>query len=133
METLTNQTLTEIFGEPIHVYTRAQAIADGVLVDLNAAAPDVCRQHYKYPMACTPAVWAMIERAVENGADIPGTVHDLLWMSRVYISRRFDDSAILFECALMNEGDAKVHTFKMICGPGDEGEPVITLMLPDED
>jgi len=22
---------------------------------------------------------------------------------------------------------------KAVCGPGDEGEPVITVMLPDED
>lgn len=126
-------TLTEIFGEPIHVYTRAQAIADGVLVDLNLAAPDVCRQHYKYPIACTAAVWNMIERAVENGADIPGTVHDLLWMSRVCVSRRFSDCTSLFECALVTGEGTEFYTFKMMCGPGDEAEPVITLMLPEED
>ncbi len=24
-------------------------------------------------------------------------------------------------------------TLKAVCGPGDQGEPVITIMLPDED
>lgn len=125
--------LSEFFGEPIAVYTRAQAIADGVLVDLSQVAPDVCRQHYKYPVACTSEVWALIEEATEHGADVNGTVHDLLWMSRVYIVRRLSESIVLFECALAAEGDSQIHTFKMQCGPGDTPEPVMTLMLPHED
>ena len=28
---------SDLRGEPIHVYTRAQAIADGILVDLSTA------------------------------------------------------------------------------------------------
>lgn len=43
----------------IYSYTRAQAIEDGVLVDLTAIALDVCREHYKYPIACTSAVWRL--------------------------------------------------------------------------
>ena len=31
---------SDFWGEPIHVYTRAQAIADGLLVDLTAATDD---------------------------------------------------------------------------------------------
>ena len=29
---------TDLFGEPISVYTRAQAVADGVLIDVTAWA-----------------------------------------------------------------------------------------------
>lgn len=125
--------IIEFFGEPIHIYTRAQAIEDGTLIDLNAAAPDVCAQHYKYPIACTAAVWAMIEAALEHGADVSGTVHDLLFMSRFYIVQRIGDGIVFFECALADEDEATVHTFKLVCGPGDKAEPVITLMLPSED
>lgn len=31
---------SDFWGEPMHVYTRAQAIADGLLVDLTAATDD---------------------------------------------------------------------------------------------
>ena len=31
---------SDLWGEPIHVYTRAQAIADGILVDLTTATDD---------------------------------------------------------------------------------------------
>lgn len=33
-----DKTITEVFGEVIHSYTRAQAIADGVLVDISETA-----------------------------------------------------------------------------------------------
>lgn len=31
--------------------------------------------------------------------------------------------------------DSRQHTarLKSVCGPGDQGEPVLTVMLPDED
>ena len=29
--------------------------------------------------------------------------------------------------------DAVLTTLKLIVGPGDEGEPVLTILLPDED
>jgi len=28
---------------------------------------------------------------------------------------------------------ARLVTLKALCGPGDDGEPVITIMLPEED
>ena len=47
--------LTEIFGEPIHVYTRAQALADGELVDVTTTAAEA---GFRIPVALTRAVWA---------------------------------------------------------------------------
>ncbi len=53
----------------ISTYTRAQAIEDGVLVDLmQDEMTSVCRQNYKFPIACTSAVFAIMQRAVENPA-----------------------------------------------------------------
>ncbi|CAJ6925858.1 ISBma1, transposase [Burkholderia pseudomallei] len=43
------------FGRVIFSYTRAQAIADGVLIDVSSAALDV---GFRHPVALTSAVWA---------------------------------------------------------------------------
>ena len=67
--------------EVISRYTRKQAIADGVLVDLTARFPEDTRI-YKYPVACTDTVWSRIERACEEtGEDLGAYVWDLCWMS----------------------------------------------------
>jgi hypothetical protein len=31
------------------------------------------------------------------------------------------------------EGTPPLVRLKALCGPGDEGEPVVTIMMPDED
>lgn len=123
-------------GEIISRYTRAQAIEDGVLVDLMQDRPaEVARQHYRYPVACTAAVFAIMQRAVENeqhANDYAGVLHDMLWMSRVY-KRALSESAVLFRVKITGAGRRSLYDFKLVVGPGDEGEPVITIMLPEED
>jgi hypothetical protein len=121
--------------EVISSYSRAQAIEDGVLVDLSTIAPEVCRQHYKHPVACTTGVWAIIERAIANEKwmnDLNGVVHDILWMSRA-CARAIDASSRLFTVIITGAGRQRTYTFKIVCGPGDNAEPVITVMLPNED
>lgn len=138
MQTQTPDTLAAIFGEPIHTYTRRQAIEDGALVDFSDPESDtaeVCRQHYKYPIACTAAVFGIMQKAVENPRhcnDYKGVLHDMLWMSRTY-KRQLSPSAVLFRVIITGAGRSKYHDFKLIVGPGDQGEPVITIMMPDED
>ena len=122
-------------AEVISSYSRAQAIDDGVLVDLSAAAPDVCRQHYKFAIACTAAAWAIIDHAVKNKRhcnDINGVVHDLLFMSR-HCFCELDQHSREFSVIIKGAGRKSRFTFKLVCGPGDDAEPVLTLMLPDED
>lgn len=59
--------LEELFGDVIHTYTRAQAIDDGVLVDLmQNELGDVSRQHYKFPIACTHAVFEIMQKAAQD-------------------------------------------------------------------
>ena len=52
-------TMTEIFGEPISIYTRQQAIKDGVLVDLmQPETVSLVREAgIKFPIAMTNAAW----------------------------------------------------------------------------
>ena len=48
------QNMTEYFGEPISIYTRAQAIEDGVLVDVSVTAREA---GFKFSVAITRTVW----------------------------------------------------------------------------
>jgi len=134
METKTS-TITEFYGEPISTYPRQQAIEDGVLVDMmQNGMDDVCKQYYKYPVACTSAVFAIMQRAVENQRhcnDYKGVLHDMLWMSRKY-SRTIDTSTRIFRVIIKGAGRRSVYDFKMTCGPDDAGHPCMTIMLPTE-
>lgn len=74
--------VTEFFGEPISVYTRAQAIADGVLVDVTewASAEKGFHGGFRCPVAFTANLWAAIDRKTAH-QDTRGRAHDVLWMS----------------------------------------------------
>ena len=118
-------------AEVIYSYTRAQAIEDGVLVDLTGLYPGDTRL-YKYPVACTSAVWGLIERACQKTGENPGVyVWDLCFMSINCKVREIDHSTVLFKVGIPIGG--KEHTLKIACGPGDDGKPVMTVMLPHED
>lgn len=119
------------FGETIYSYSRAQAIEDGVLVDLSQA--DSIRQHWKHPFACTSTVWAIIEEALETpGQDVSGICHDISTMGKLAIRNAQDArdaELVLFEVIITG----KKHTLKLHIGPGDTVAPVLTLMLSYED
>jgi hypothetical protein len=116
----------------IFSYTRAQAIEDGVLVDLSEM--DGAKGAFKYPLACTAAVWAIIDKAVNNPKhcnDLAGVLHDISWMAR--FGRSLDQSTTLFQVIIKGAGRKSKFTFKIVCGPGDNAEPTLTIMLPEED
>lgn len=126
--------MQDLFGEVIHSYSRAQAIEDGVLVDLSELAPDVCAQHFKHPVACTSTVWAIVDKAVKNKKgmnDLNGVIHDMLGMS--LFGRVVDQGTRLFRVIIKGAGRRSDFVFKIVCGPGDNAEPVMTIMMPEED
>ncbi len=126
----------EFFGEVISRYSRAQALEDGVLVDLNKAGNiPISESGYKYPIACTASVWEIIEVAVSNpkfSNYLSGVIWDIIFMSRAYPVKRWETGQ-LFKVNIKVFHPKDVFTFKIECGPGDEGEPVLTIMLEDED
>ena len=132
----TQNSLIEFYGAPIHIYSRADAIEDGALWDMSASDfADVCRQHYKYPIACTSAVFEIMRKAVENKRhcnDFAGIIHDILHMSRVY-KRTISDTTVMFRVIIKGAGRKSIYDFKMVCGPDDIGVPCLTIMLPSED
>jgi hypothetical protein len=118
----------------ISSYTRAQAIEDGVLIDLTEWAKET---GFRYPVACTNAVWNDYVAPNEDlrllGQSERGRAHDLLWMLLCAI-RRGSGDRIDFETLFLQSQHRRITArFKAVCGPGDDGEPVITIMLPNED
>lgn len=49
--------MLELFGEPIYIYTRKQAIEDGVLIDVTETAKEA---GFKVPVAVTCALHEII-------------------------------------------------------------------------
>ena len=119
----------------IFSYTRARAIEDGVLVDLTEWAAET---GFTIPVACTAAVWhgciAPPEGTRELGQSERGRAHDVLWMLYNAIRTSPAGDQLHFDVIfLQRPGRHETVRFKAVCGPGDTAEPVLTVMLPNED
>lgn len=116
-------------------YTRAQAVADGVLVDVTADAKEA---GFVIPVALTAAVWAECVRVPDGviGQDERGRLWDVLSLLRFAIRRQADgEPELLYQLHVRNdnaEGDPPLVTLKAVCGPADDGSPCISVMRPDE-
>jgi hypothetical protein len=120
----------------IHRYTRADAIRDGVLIDVSAVAREV---GFRCPVALTAAVWTKCV-AVPPGVlcqDEAGRLWDVLTMLRFAVRGRSGGaSGVRFGVRVRNDnrdGTPPLVRLKALCGPGDDGAPVVTVMLPEED
>ncbi len=116
----------------ISSYTRAQAIADGFLIDVSETAKEC---GFKYPVAVTAALWDNIESIPKSQRhqDVSGRLWDVLFMLFVAIKRKTDDGPLIKYRIIMHVGRKTYFDLKAVIGPGDAGEPVITIMLPNED
>lgn len=117
----------------IYRYSRADAIRDGVLIDVTEAAKEA---GLRYPTAITRAVWEHYVRVPEGvtAQDERGRLWDVVFMLRFAITRAPEGDVLLYTVFVRNDDTApKAVKLKAICHPGDEGEPVVTVMLPDED
>jgi hypothetical protein len=138
-----HQDLDAIFGEALNFisgYSRAQALADGVLVDVSEVAKEA---GFRVPVALTTGVW---ERAVAWSAadtarqtpqDESGRLWDVLWMAYVAARRASGGCQVPYQLHVVPRGGratrARLLTLHMQIGPGDDGEAVITITLPGED
>lgn len=124
--------------------TRADLIADGDLIDVSETAREA---GFKLPVAITSAAWESSiawtdedNRRKRTCNDEAGRLWDVLWMAGRAALRTgtgTDQSTRLFSFyRVPREGTGhkpRLHTLKMICGPGDTREPVITILETDED
>lgn len=139
----------------IHSYTRAQAIEDGVLVDVSDVAKEA---GFKLPVAITRAVWA---RYVEvpaglqmRGQSVVGRLWDVLFLLHAAIQRESGNTSEIHYQLLVAMPDVgdwqpnealpekgtgltrsthRLVTLKALCGPGDNLEPVVTILLPNKE
>jgi hypothetical protein len=143
----------ELFGEPISVYTRAQAIADGtlVLVDQGLAAD----AGFRVPVALTRAVFEdcvgwTAEDTHRTGVlqDEVGRLWDVLAMAARAAMKVRGNDRVRFQLYRVPRDRGRIPiddldddqqealclvSLVLHCGPGDAGEPVLTILQPGED
>lgn len=120
----------------VYTYTRKQAIEDGVLIDITDTTNEM---GFSFPIAITRAVW--------NGYIVPdkklkqqsskSRLYDVI--SSLYFSIYHSPATrdLLFKTVFMMADKQlnyiyKTIRLKAISSAGDKGEPVITIMLPEE-
>ena len=111
--------MQNIFGEVIYSYTRKQAIEDGVLVDVTKQASEA---GFKYHTVVTSSVFEVL-----NKGDLEGRLWDVLncamFAVRSSIGMAKTDTRIEFGVKIGRKNERLL----IDCGPGDQGEPVLTI------
>jgi hypothetical protein len=88
-------------------------------------------------VALTRAVWEQCV-AVPPGVecqDEAGRLWDVLWLVRWAIGRSDGGPEVRFGVHVRNDNRERTPPLvrlKTLCGPGDQGEPVITVLMPKE-
>lgn len=143
------QSAESVFGDVIDVYTRTQAIEDGVLVDVTQTAKEA---GIVYPTAVTRALWdgyIVPPESLKGIQDVQGRLWDVLTMfsfsakamkkanTDVAESQKDIAQTLYFKTIFQKPSKTispKMETedLKAVCGPGDNAEPVLTIMMPDE-
>ena len=128
-----SDSMREIFGEAIYVYTRAMAIADGVLVDISTMAKEA---GFKVPVAVTEALYKgwiePDEYSKRQGQSSSGRLWDVL-MHLHFASKGATSDTIFVNVVFAGKEGSKTVKIKAVIGPGDTPDPVLTIMLPYED
>ena len=130
-----------VFGELIFSYSRAQAIADGVLIDVGPMAREA---GFRFPVALTQSVWADCvawetkDSERQTYQDPVGRLWDVLFSAYLSLrGRQCVASADTFELHRIPRDGRSVKPvsvwLKIVIGPGDDGKPVMTIMTPFED
>ena len=130
-----------LFGNVIYRYTREQAIADGMLIDVSEVAREA---GFKCPVAVTDGVWNQCvawsdeDTQRQYHQDESGRLWDVVWMAFMAIRQhRGPEQQLMYQLlCLPRDGEsmeAVETSLKLMTGPGDHGEQVITILLPDED
>jgi hypothetical protein len=124
------------FGPVIYSYTRAQAVADGMQVDVSKVAAEA---GIRFPVFITRTVFDAYIAVPEGvtGQDEAGRLWDIVWMTRFGIIRSrpgCDRIPVAFYVRNDNRA-ARLVKLIAICGARDidDPQPAITVMMPDED
>jgi hypothetical protein len=148
--------------EVVSAYSRAQAIEDGVLVDISRSQEWI-EAGFKYHGAMTQGAWEKTIAAVGHwerwpdgyhradgsndtlvlpaGQSVSGRLWDVLWMLKLAIDKSKQDDRVWFQVCVWRppepdeDCDGHHDEIRLWClvGPGDTPDPVMTIMLEGED
>lgn len=134
--------IDNMFGPTIYAYTRAQAIDDGMLIDVSEMAREA---GFCVPVAITAAAWddcvawSSDDSKRQTHQDETGRLWDVLWMASVAARMCRDEmrDTIYYRLHRVPRGGRgrlpRLAKLKIVASAGDAGEPVLTIMLPTED
>ena len=129
------------FAPAIFAYTRAQAIEDGILVDVSETAREA---GFRIPVAVTRTVWSRLVALPEGYRgfqDERGRLWDVLWMARHYALRASGSDRVRM-CVLVRDvrkglrdshRSPRRHFPIVAIAAGDDGGPAITITFPEDD
>jgi hypothetical protein len=119
----------------IHRYSRADALHDGVLIDVSATAREA---DIRWPVALTRAVWERCVSVPPGVAcqDEAGRLWDIVYLLRCALALSNSGPEVRFGVHVRNDNRDRTPPLvrhKAVCGPDDDGSPCITILLADED
>jgi hypothetical protein len=124
------------FGPVVYSYTRKQAIADGIQIDVSSVAREA---GLRFPVFITRSVYDSFVAVPPGvaGQDEAGRLWDVVWMLRCAIAGSHSDSPYLrFQLYVRNDNrQPHLVTLHSVCAPldVDDPQPAITVMVPGED
>ena len=124
------------FGPVIYSYTRSQAVADGMQVEVSKVAAEA---GIRFPVFLTRAVFDSFVTVPPGvtAQDEAGRLWDVVWMLRFAIRKAQTGQARLPFALYVRNDNHRPRLVKLVamCGPLDidDPAPAITVMLPDED
>jgi hypothetical protein len=121
----------------IYTYTRAHALADGVLIDVSRQASTAeMLGGFSIPVAITTALQNAIDAippSLEGVADYRGRLHDVLWMAACAARQHLDTDQCHFLVLLPSRGTRKrTRVLVLHVGPDDAGAPCVTIGFPED-
>lgn len=126
-------------AEIIAAYTRERAIDDGELVAVGKEAQEA---GFRWPVALTRALWNVVEpnekERTNAGQSVEGRLWDVCFMGYIAIKRapeggtRIDYDVIFYEADRGIRAGQKTRRLRLETGPGDAGEPVVTIGFPED-
>jgi hypothetical protein len=131
--------------EIIYSYTREQAIADECLIDVSSTAAEA---GFIHPVAITKAAhskyveWSEADTDGQTYQDEAGRLWDVLWVLKCALLRLKKLNAkpsneIFYKLHVIpRDGRSRKPTIaelKVVIDGGDNGQAVLTIMLPNED
>jgi hypothetical protein len=123
------------FGEIIYTYSRAQAVADGVQVEVSKVAAEA---GIRFPVFLTRTVYDSFVTVPPGvtAQDEAGRLWDIVWMLRFAVRKSQTGQHRLPFALYVRNDNRRPRLVKLIatCGPLDidDPQPAITVMMPDE-